>query len=302
MSITFGPVPSRRFGLSLGIDLSPGAKACNFDCLYCELAAAKPTDTIPNPPNVEEVIEETKKALAKHHDTEVITITANGEPTLYPYLDELITALQSIKGERKLLILSNASTIDDPKIRQVLAKLDIVKLSLDCATKRCFKRLDRPLDAEKLDAIIEGMRKFRQIFTGMLVIEILVVQGINDTDEEFEALAKALKNIRPDRIDVGTIDRPPAYAVQPVTYERLESLAKHLEGLPVSIVAKRPKSTKQHFSREDILAMLARRPLTQEDVDTLFDTASKATLTQLLQEGLLQKTTIGSTVFYTLSS
>ncbi len=302
MSITFGPVPSRRFGLSLGIDLSPDAKACNFDCLYCELAAAKPTDTIPNPPNVEEVIEETKKALAEHHDTEVITITANGEPTLYPYLDELITALQSIKGERKLLILSNASTIDDPKIRQVLAKLDIVKLSLDCATKRCFKRLDRPLDAEKLDAIIEGMRKFRQIFTGMLVIEILVVQGINDTDEEFEALAKALKKIRPDRIDVGTIDRPPAYAVQPVTYERLESLAKHLEGLPISIVAKRPKSPKQHFLREDILAMLARRPLTQEDVDTLFDAASKATLTQLLQEGLLQKTTIGSTVFYTLSS
>ena len=302
MSITFGPIPSRRFGLSLGIDLSPGAKACNFDCLYCELSAAKPTDTIPNPPSLPEVVAAVKEALAEHPDTEVITITANGEPTLYPYLDELIDALQSIKGERKLLILSNASTIDDPKIRKTLAKLDIVKLSLDCATKRCFKRLDRPLDADRLGSIIAGMQEFRKDFRGTLVIEILVVQGINDTDEEFKALAKVLKEIHPDRVDIGTIDRPPAYAVQPVTYERLESLAEHLVGLPVTIVAKRPKPAKQHFSREDILAMLARRPLTQEDVETLFDAASKAILHRLLQEGTITKRSLNTTTFYTLAS
>ena len=302
MSITFGPILSRRFGLSLGIDLSPGAKACNFDCLYCELSAAKPTDTIPNPPSLLEVVAAVKEALAEHPDTEVITITANGEPTLYPYLNELIDALQSIKGERKLLILSNASTIDDPKIRKTLAKLDIVKLSLDCATKRCFKRLDRPLDADRLGSIIAGMREFRKDFCGTLVIEILVVQGINDTDEEFKALAKVLKEIHPDRVDIGTIDRPPAYAVQPVTYERLESLAEHLVGLPVAIVAKRPKPAKQHFNREDILAMLARRPLTQEDVETLFDTASIDTLHRLLQEGTITKRSLNTTTFYTLAS
>ena len=302
MSITFGPIPSRRFGLSLGIDLSPGAKACNFDCLYCELSAAKPTDTIPNPPSVPEVVAAVKEALAEHPDTEVITITANCEPTLYPYLDELIDAVQSIKGERKLLILSNASTIDDPKIRQALSKLDIVKLSLDCATKRCFKRLDRPLDADKLGRIIAGMREFRKDFSGTLVIEILVVQGINDTDEEFKALATVLKEIHPDRVDIGTIDRPPAYAVQPVTYERLESLAEHLAGLPVTIVAKRVKPAKQHFTREDILAMLSRRPLTQEDVETLFDAASRAILHRLLQEGTITKRSLNAATFYTLAS
>ncbi len=302
MNIIFGPVPSRRFGLSLGIDLSPGSKACNFDCLYCELSAAKPTDTIPNPPNVEEVIAETKKALAEHPDTEVITITANGEPTLYPNLNELITALQAIKDRRKLLILSNASTIDDPKIRQALAKLDIVKLSLDCATKRCFKRLDRPMDADKLNAIIAGMQEFRQIFSGMLVIEILVVRGINDTDAEFEALADVLKKIRPDRIDIGTIDRPPAYAVQPVPFARLSELASHLQGLPVHIVAKRPKATPQHFSREDILALLSRRPLTQEDIDTLLDAASKERLSRLVAEKRVHKERVGSVLFYKLGA
>ncbi|WP_457599000.1 radical SAM protein, partial [Hydrogenimonas sp.] len=86
----FGPIPSRRFGVSLGIDLSPGRKQCNFDCLYCELSPSKPVERSENPPPVERIITELADALEEHPDTEVITLTANGEPTLYPDLEELI--------------------------------------------------------------------------------------------------------------------------------------------------------------------------------------------------------------------
>ena len=140
---TFGPVASRRFGVSLGIDLSPGAKSCNFDCLYCELPAAVQRNTIEHPPAVAEIVAEVKAVLATRSDIDVLTITANGEPTLYPDLQPLIDALKTLPDRPRLLILSNGSTIADPAVQNALAKLDTVKLSLDCAGAPCFKKLDR---------------------------------------------------------------------------------------------------------------------------------------------------------------
>jgi len=128
MSLTFGPVPSRRFGVSLGIDLSPNSKQCNFDCLYCELKASKTVSSQSNYPKVSDIIIEVKQALGKNKNIEVITITANGEPTLYPYLDELVDRLNLIKENKKILILSNGGTIYKKDIQQILNKIDIVKL------------------------------------------------------------------------------------------------------------------------------------------------------------------------------
>jgi len=143
MNIIFGPIHSRRFGKSLGIDLSPSKKQCNFDCLYCELDPAKTVSTYDDIVTVDEIMAALNKALAEHGSVDFITLTANGEPTLYPQLSELIDAIDSIKGDTKTLILSNGSTISDPGIREALAKLDMVKLSLDCGTDRCLHKLDR---------------------------------------------------------------------------------------------------------------------------------------------------------------
>ncbi len=298
MRYLFGPVASRRFGLSLGIDLSPDRKACNFDCLYCELEPAKPVTSIPNPPSVKEVIEETKEALERFSDIDVITITANGEPTLYPYLDELVDALNRIKKKKKLLILSNASKIDEKEIQNILAKIDIVKLSLDCATKSCFKKLDRPAKSIDLKRIIEGMKEFRKIYHGLLVIEILVVKSLNDKEEEFIALDEVLQQIRPDRVDVGTIDRPPAYKVEPVTYQRLHELASHIHGIPTVIVSRKKSGTYyEELSKEEILDLLAHRPLTQEDIETLFDDQTRARLEELEREGYLKRVKVGEVEF-----
>ena len=298
MSIIFGPVNSRRFGLSLGVDLSPYKKQCNFDCLYCELTRAKPITNQENPLLVDEIIKEVKKGLLKHPNIDVITLTANGEPTLYPYLDELIDRLNKIKKNKKLLILSNASTITNPTIQKALQKLDIVKLSLDCATQKCFKKLDRPTKEIEIKKIIEGVEEFRKNYKGFLVIEILVVKGVNDRANEFQALAKILEKIKPNRVDIGTIDRPPAYNVKPILPQTLYQLASFLPKLPVSIITKTNTNLAQSFNQNELLEMIKRRPLSQEDIKTLLDKDSQKRFWKLFKEGKIKRRELGSLLFY----
>ncbi|WP_187648085.1 radical SAM protein [Nitrosophilus labii] len=300
MRYIFGPVNSRRFGLSLGIDLSPEKKSCNFDCLYCELESAKPKNTIDNPPKVEDILKELKESLNRFDDIEVITITSNGEPTLYPYLKELVDEIKKIKKDKKLLILSNGALIYKKEIQNILKEIDIVKLSLDCATKECFKKLDRPLKEISLEKIVEGLKEFSKSFKGSLIIEILVVKGINDKEEEFEKLNEVLKEIKPERVDIGTIDRPPAYKVSPVSYERLFELSKKIENLPVTI-AHRNKTyrTNKDMSKEEILRTLKRRPFTLEDIEAIFSKKSLKTFEKLLNEKKIVKKVISNTTFYT---
>ncbi len=297
----FGPVSSRRFGLSLGIDLSPDQKSCNFDCLYCELKPAKTVDSIKNPPVVDAVVAEVTRALEEYPDIDVITITANGEPTLYRDLDLLVDALNRIKGDKKLLILSNASRIADPEVQKTLSKIDIVKLSLDCATPACFRKIDRPLKSIDIEKIIAGMEAFHKVYAKTLVLEILVVAGINDKPEEMEALAKALDRIRPDRVDLGTIDRPPAYHVKGVSTARLAELSRYLGKHNISIMHKEKPQHRVDFTPEEILATIARRPQSSSDVAYLFSDRARANLDALIKEGKIKKENIAGVTFYTLA-
>lgn len=299
-SIIFGPITSRRFGSSLGVDLSPYQKQCNFDCLYCELKGAKAVESAKDVPSPEIIVEALKNALKLHQNCDVITLTANGEPTLYPELKHLIEKIKALPYRAKLLILSNGSTIADPFIQKTLSPLDIVKLSLDCATQKCFKKLDRPHKSISLERIIEGMKQFRMAYHGELIIEILVVEGINDTEEEFKALNEVLQNIAPNRIDVGTIDRPPAYKVQGVSIERLVELSALLEGLHVAIAyKKRYSNVKQSFSEEAILQTLERRPQSFEDVAYMFDEQSLARISKLVEQEKVKVKKVAGVNFYT---
>ncbi|MEA3433130.1 MAG: radical SAM protein, partial [Campylobacterota bacterium] len=209
-NIIFGPIHSRRFGKSLGVDLSPGKKQCNFDCLYCELDPAKTMNSYDDVVTVEQVVTALQTALKEHDDIDFITLTANGEPTLYPYLSELIDEINTFKGTTKTLILSNAAKIDDPKIQEALLKLDEVKLSLDCATQKCLRKLDRSHTGIDIENIKAGMLNFKSKYNGPLVIEILIVKKLNDSEEEIAKLNEYLLKLQPTRIDIGTIDRPPA--------------------------------------------------------------------------------------------
>lgn len=298
--IIFGPITSRRFGQSLGIDLSPDKKQCNFDCLYCELKGAKSVQASHHFPSVETIIEALKKALTTYQKIDVITLTANGEPTLYPDLKRLVKEINAIKGSHQLLILSNSSTIGEERVQESLLDVDIVKLSLDCATPSCFKKLDRPHKSISLEKIIEGMKRFKTLYKGQLVIEILVVEGINDTQAAFEALKTVLFEINPHRIDIGTIDRPPEYAVRGVSVQRLMELASVLEGLHVNIAYHKHYTGLKHaFDASHILEMLKRRPLSEDDVMHGFDETSKHLLEKLFLEKKIFLKKVAGIRFYT---
>ncbi|WP_331775373.1 radical SAM protein [Sulfurospirillum sp. 1612] len=297
--IIFGPVTSRRFGQSLGIDLSPALKQCNFDCVYCELQGAKPVDAMREVVAVDDIISALKEALVKFPDVDVITLTANGEPTLYPHLDILIDKINALKANHKLLILTNGATIVEPRVRKMLAKLDIVKLSLDCVTPKCFKRIDRPYHDIKIEAIIEAMREFRREYKGLLIIEVLVVKGINDKEEEFENISRVLNEINPDRVDVGSIDRPPAYKVEGVDSARLRELAHKIENLNVSIAYRKDYTGEMRdFTQDEILNLLSKRPQSADDVLSTFSQKSQNILKNLVKDEVVKIETIAKTTFY----
>ena len=299
-TIVFGPINSRRFGMSLGIDLSPKQKSCNFDCVYCELKGAKPVEEIENPPSIDEIISALKEALKVHQNIDVITLTANGEPTLYPHLKELIVKVNELKGRAKTLILSNGSGVRDQKICEALQGLDIVKFSLDSAVQSTFKKIDRNKSGIEVNELIKAMAKFRKEFKGELVLEILVVAGFNDKEEEFMTLNEAINEIAPHRVDVGTIDRPPAYNVKGVDASRLEELASKINGVPVTIARAHKIEQKYEFSKSEILAMLERRPQTTANVEENFSEHSKQILNKLLQDGAVYQTDVAGVKFYKL--
>jgi len=299
-SIIFGPIHSRRFGKSLGIDLSPSKKQCNFDCLYCELDAAKTMDHYEDIVSVDEVMNALKIALSEHPNIDFITLTANGEPTLYPYLSELIDEINKIKRDTKTLILSNAATIDDPKVQNALMKLDEVKLSLDCATQKCLKKLDRSHSGIDVEKIKKGMLEFKAKYDKPLVIEILIVKTLNDKAEEIEKLNEFLLKLKPTRIDMGTIDRPPAYDVKPVSYEELLEISKTFDpSLPLYIASrKKADMSASNYSNDEILETLSMRPLSPDDIEVLFDEESQNRVARLLKEGELKIIESNGVIFY----
>jgi wyosine [tRNA(Phe)-imidazoG37] synthetase (radical SAM superfamily) len=283
---TFGPIISRRFGKSLGIDLSPSTKQCSFDCLYCELKGAKIVDKQSKIEKVDDIYAEIVDVLKDNKDIDVLTLTANGEPTLYPYLDELVDRLNSIKDGFKLLILSNASTIMDKKVQNTLNKIDIVKLSLDSVNQKVFKKIDRT--DINIEDIIDGIKEFSNNSNKEIIIETLFVKNINDKDEDIKNLVKILQEINPTRVDIGTIDRPPAYDVEAISSDRLYEIANMFENINITIATRKSLSTSpKYYSSEEILNTLDKRPLTKADVDVLFDAKSKENLSKLIENSAI---------------
>jgi len=300
MSTIFGPIHSRRFGVSLGIDLSSSGKQCNFDCLYCELAPMQAIKVQHTVTSVETILHDLQEALQSHPNIDVITLTANGEPTMYPYLNELITCIDAIKGNIQTLILSNSASLSDENVFNALLRFDQVKLSLDAATPEIFRKIDRPAEGIEIHTIINAIQRFSYLYNGKLFIEILFVRGLNDTPQEVIALNTALQNIRCERIDIGTIDRPPAYEVQGLEFKELYALSHTFDSsLPIHIVSRtHATATPSHYSREDILTTLDKRPLTEDDINALFDEESKKQFQILLNEGKITQIERSNIIFY----
>ena len=305
--MVFGPILSRRFGISLGIDLSPQKKQCNFDCLYCELKPPKKEKTISHFDEIlplEILLKTTKDALKIHKNIDVLTITANGEPTLYPHLKEFITQIKPyIPKQTKSLILSNGSLFGDKNICEALKEFDIVKFSLDSISKS-FKKIDRPHKSLLLEDIKDGIKSYAKIRKNTLICEILVVENINDNDDDMKLLAEFLREIKVDRIDLGTIDRPPAYHIKAVSFERLLALSKNFESKDLFVSLPQRKNinieTLINLSESDILNTLQKRPIAVNEIENLFNKNSIDRFHRLFDNGMIKIKNMGLIDFYTL--
>ena len=283
--------------MSLGVDLSPALKQCNFDCLYCELAPTATVSSQSSTITVEKIIQELSAHL---NDTvDVITLTANGEPTLYPHLSELIDEINKIKNSTKTLILTNSATLVNDDVFNALLKLDQVKLSLDAISPDVFKKIDRPHENIDVSQIVERVTAFSKVYKGKLFIEILFVHGLNDTKEEISKLNAALLEINASRIDLGTIDRPPAYPVVGISYKELHEASLMFDNsLPIHIASRvHAEPNNAYYSNEEILNTLDKRPLTMDDINLLFDDESKKRLELLINDGQIVKKLVSNLEF-----
>lgn len=285
--------------MSLGIDLSPTLKQCNFDCLYCELAPARTVESQENILEVETIIDELKKHLNEKID--VITLTANGEPTLYPKLDELIDSIDSIKQNTQTLILTNSANLVNKDVFNSLLKLDQVKLSLDAVSDDIFKKIDRPHSSIDIDDVVKRVIEFSKVYKGKLFIEILFVHGLNDSADEVKKLNDILLKLENiERIDLGSIDRPPAYPVVGISYKELHDISLMFDAsLPIHIASRiHAEPNNSYYSDEEILNTLDKRPLTIDDINLLFDEDTKERFNYLLADNKVIKKTVAQLEFF----
>ena len=304
MDIIFGPVQSRRFGESLGIDLSPKTKQCNYDCLYCELKGKKAQDSMQEILEVEEILEAIKKGLKQFKNIQSLTITANGEPTLYPYLYELMLRLEDIKGGVQTLLLTNGSLLWDLSVSRACLLFDKVKFSLDAISPEVFKKIDRPTKNISLEQILQGIYQFSADFSGELYAEILFVKNINDNLDEIKKMARFLAPMRLKRLDISSIDRPPAYKVSPISQEQLEIFARIFRDfkIPTFLPTRTPNTKKENLnlSQDEILKTLALRPMSKEDIESLWNEESINRLEILHQQGKIKLSKNNEVEFYCL--
>jgi wyosine [tRNA(Phe)-imidazoG37] synthetase (radical SAM superfamily) len=228
----YGPIPSRRLGRSLGISPIPD-KTCNYSCIYCMLGR---TDHLTNQRQeyykVEDILAELSDALAHvSPPPDHISIVGNGEPTLYLRLQELIQGARSL-SDIPIAVITNGALLSEPAVRSALAEADVVLTSFNAPTDELFRRIDRPCPEITFDAMKQGLVQFAHMpRRGQLWVEMMLVEGINDSPEALEQTRWVLQAVGPDRVFVDTPIRPPAEDfARPVSPEALVQAEQALGG------------------------------------------------------------------------
>ncbi|WP_249414393.1 radical SAM protein [Marinifilum caeruleilacunae] len=266
----FGPIPSRRLGMSLGVDLVP-KKVCSIDCVYCEVGKTT-TLSIDREDYIEadKIKEELSHYLENNQAPDYVTITASGEPTLNANLEEIIAFVKQNEANIPVCIITNGTLLHDQKVRAALGQADLVLPSLDAATEPVFRKINRPHKQINFESYIQGMIDFAQEFKGKIWLEVFILPAYNDQKEELEALKKTIQQIKPDIVQLNTLDRPGTIAkLRGATQEELQAVMDFWQLDNVRIIAK-AKQTKQNQFRSDtetaIKETISRRPCTVEDL------------------------------------
>lgn len=261
---TFGPVPSRRLGLSLGVDVIPN-KLCSLDCVYCEVGVTDKRGIARKeylPAN--EILAEVKEVVAEYPDIDHITISGSGEPTLNIKIGDIIRGIKQMTNI-PVAVLTNGTLLSLPAVRHDLMDADIVSPSLDAVSADVFEKVNRPNPKLRIATIIDGIKLFRREYKGKMWIEILFVKGMNDHNEEIFKMKQVLDEIKPEKIHLNTVIRPPAYSIaRPVEEDRLKEIQKILgERSEIVGIFKETHKTQEHrVDGQTILALLKRRAMT----------------------------------------
>lgn len=303
----FGPVPSRRLGLSLGIDLMPH-KTCTLNCVYCECGKTtnltmKCKEYIP----IKLLREELKDFLASNPKLDFITFSGSGEPTLHIGIKEIINFLNKDYPKYKIALLTNSTLFFQPDIRKRIIGVDLIVASLDAASEKNFKKINRPHPGIALPEIIEGLISLRKEFAKQLWMEVFLVPGINDNKDELNRLKKTLSLIYPDKIQLNTLDRPGAETwIKPVSKKDLLEAASCLnEADIIQIPDSSPNDgVLKKDDRNYLLSIIKRRPCTAEDISKILNSNLEKIynhLDALIEKGLIIKKDMPRGTFYTLN-
>ncbi len=306
MPLLFGPVLSRRLGRSLGLDLVP-RKVCNMDCLYCEVGRTTHYTSERRPYVPLEKIREALEQAKEIPDTyDVLTITGSGEPTLNVHFEEAVRLAKAMI-DKPIAILTNSTFVHQSSVREALAKVDFVLASLDSAREKSFRLVNRPVGDVKLDLIIEGLKALREEMEGELWLEVLLVKGLNDTPEDISALKSAIDYIKPHRVQLNTVVRPPAYPMaKPLSPEELEAIKQKLSDKAEVITAEKrhsivEKSLTISELSEWLINYLSRRPADLEELALVFGEAKEmlsSLLNKLQEEGKVKQVYYGRKVYF----
>ena len=264
----FGPVPSRRLGRSLGVDIIP-MKTCTQNCIYCQLGKDAPqtlerTEYAP----VEDVLAELKSKIADGMEADFITISGSGEPTLHSGLGRLIDDIHQLT-DIPVAVITNSTLLFRADVRDNCTKADVVLPSLDAGDEETFQRINHPHSELNFQTFLEGLIQFRNSYTGQLWLEVFLCEGVNTSESALANLKTCIEQVNPDKIQVNTAVRPvvhpEAARVEP---ERLSQIARFLNPR-AEVIASFSKHTRQHRVGVDpqiVLKTLRCRPCSLDDL------------------------------------
>ncbi|MBM7871178.1 wyosine [tRNA(Phe)-imidazoG37] synthetase (radical SAM superfamily) [Clostridium pascui] len=262
----FGPIPSRRMGLSLGVSPIP-KKTCNYSCIYCQLGR---TDKMTNERReyfpLEGIVEEFKEYIKNNDNFDVVTVVGEGEPTLYSRLGELIDKLKALT-EKPVAVIANGGLFDLEEVRADLMKADIVLPTFDACDEEEFIKVNRPIKKINFKDIYEGLAQFCREYKGQLWVEVMLVRGFNDSEGSLRKLRTLLEGLRYDRLYINTPVRPPAegYAAQ-VSKETMIKASEILNGIAIDTLTEGSFYSEEKDDYKAILDIIKRHPMNQHEI------------------------------------
>jgi len=303
MSYIFGPVPSRRLGLSLGIDLIP-PKTCTYDCLYCEVGRTT-CQTIDTGPLVglHEIVGELETALLKS-EPDTITLAGSGEPTLNSETDRIISFIRE-RTDVRIALLTNGSLFWKEDVLSKVLDADIILPTFSTVFDGTYQVIHRPCRGLDVSMMIRGLKDLRRRFKGEIFLEVILLSGINDTDREMEGLREAIADISPDRVQLNTVIRPPSDPrAIPTDSARMEEIRGFL-GSGTEVIGY-PPSKKKHIehdsARLSVIEMAKRRPVRLMDIAEALNKTLENTeqlIKGMVIKGDLSEKRHGGEVFFT---